>query len=94
METQVFNAAATQGFFAILFVCLLFYIIKTQDKREQKGEEREKQLIEALEQAQQNNQQLALAVQRLSEDVEDINQKLSSGSHSKSGTSSKKEKTT
>ncbi len=76
----MFNAAATQGFFAILFVSLLFYVIKTQDKREQKGEERERQLIQALEQAQRNNQQLALAVQKLSEDVEDINQKLSSGS--------------
>lgn len=80
METQVFNAAATQGFFAILFVCLLFYVIKTQDKREQKGEERERQLILALEKAQLNNQQLALAVQKLSEDVEDINKKIGSNS--------------
>lgn len=74
----MFNAAATQGFFAILFVCLLFYVIKTQDKREQKGEERERQLILALEKAQLNNQQLALAVQKLSEDVEDINKKIGS----------------
>lgn len=91
METQVFNAAATQGFFAILFVCLLFYVIKTQDKREQKGEEREQQLIQALEQAQRNNQQLALAVQKLSEDVEGINQKLS-GNHSNISSGSKLEK--
>ncbi|GIP35522.1 BhlA/UviB family holin-like peptide [Paenibacillus sp. J2TS4] len=72
MESEVINAAATQGIFAILFVALFFYVIRTQDKREQKSEAREKRLIVALEKAQTNNQQLAIAVQKLADEVEEI----------------------
>lgn len=71
-ETEILNTAATQGIFAILFVALFFYVIRTTDKREQKSEAREKRLIEALDKAQTNNQQLAIAVEKLARDVEYI----------------------
>lgn len=33
-EQQVLNAAASQGLFALLFVSLLFYVLKQNEKRE------------------------------------------------------------
>ncbi|EQB86410.1 membrane protein implicated in regulation of membrane protease activity [Clostridium punense] len=42
MENEIMSAALTQGVWAVLSVFLLFYILKAQDKRDQKQEEREK----------------------------------------------------
>ncbi|WP_010271320.1 BhlA/UviB family holin-like peptide [Paenibacillus senegalensis] len=78
MEAELLKAAASQGIFAVLFIFLLFYVIKKQDNRDKKNEEREQKLIGALEQAQRNNQQLALTVQKLAEDVQEINYKIDS----------------
>jgi hypothetical protein len=42
MEEKVIEMASTQGIWALLTVVLIFYIIKTQEKRDLRQEEREK----------------------------------------------------
>jgi len=41
MEEKVIEMAATQGIWALLSIVLIFYIIKTQEKRDLRQEERE-----------------------------------------------------
>lgn len=41
MENEVLKMALQQGIWAVLFVVLLFYILKEQEKRDKKAEERE-----------------------------------------------------
>lgn len=42
MENQIFKLAASQGVWALLSVLLIFYILRAQEKRDIKQEEREK----------------------------------------------------
>ena len=42
MEDKIIEMAATQGIWALLSIVLIFYILKTQEKRDSKQEEREK----------------------------------------------------
>jgi len=42
MEEKIIEIAATQGIWTLLCVVLIFYIIKTQEKRDLRQEEREK----------------------------------------------------
>lgn len=42
MNEKIIEFAATQGIWALLSVALLFYILKTQEKRDSMQEEREK----------------------------------------------------
>lgn len=42
METEVLKVATSQGVWAALSVALIFYILKAQEKRDSKQEEREK----------------------------------------------------
>lgn len=42
MESEMIKLAASQGFWAVMSVSLLFYILKNQEKRDIKQEEREK----------------------------------------------------
>ena len=41
MENEMIKLAASQGFWAVMSVSLLFYILKNQEKRDIKQEERE-----------------------------------------------------
>ncbi|SMC17103.1 BhlA holin family protein [Clostridium acidisoli DSM 12555] len=41
MENEVLKMAMQQGMWAVLFVVLLFYVLKEQEKRDKKAEERE-----------------------------------------------------
>lgn len=41
MENEILTAALSQGIWSVLSVFLLFYILRTQEKRDQKQEERE-----------------------------------------------------
>lgn len=41
MEEQLFELAATQGIWALLSIGLIFYILKAQEKRDVRQEERE-----------------------------------------------------
>lgn len=42
MEKEIATSAVSQGIWAVLSVFLLFYILRAQEKRDQKQEEREK----------------------------------------------------
>lgn len=42
MEEKLFDVAATQGIWAVLSISLIFYILKAQEKRDTRQEEREK----------------------------------------------------
>ncbi|MBU3130427.1 hypothetical protein LGL55_18565 [Clostridium tagluense] len=41
-ENELLNLASTQGIWAALSVALIFYILKTQEKRDDKQDQREK----------------------------------------------------
>lgn len=43
MENQILNLASSQGIWAVLSVILIFYILKAQERRDNKQEEREKE---------------------------------------------------
>jgi uncharacterized protein YlxW (UPF0749 family) len=42
MENEILKAALSQGIWAVLSIFLLFYILKAQEKRDAKQDEREK----------------------------------------------------
>lgn len=46
LESQIFKLAATQGIWAVLFLVLLYYILKSQEKRDRRQEEREEKYQE------------------------------------------------
>jgi Tfp pilus assembly protein PilN len=48
-EQEVLKMAITQGIWAVLFVALLFYVLRTQEKREAHSAEREDKLMEHLD---------------------------------------------
>ena len=41
MEKEILTASLSQGIWAVLSIFLLFYILKAQEKRDQKQDERE-----------------------------------------------------
>nr|WP_315021153.1 BhlA/UviB family holin-like peptide [uncultured Aminipila sp.] len=48
MENEIIEAALSQGIWAVLSVVLLFYIIRTQEKRDEKQNDREQKYQELL----------------------------------------------
>ncbi|MHC1723440.1 MAG: BhlA/UviB family holin-like peptide [Aminipila sp.] len=48
MESEIIDAALSQGIWAVLSVVLLFYIIRTQEKRDEKQNDREQKYQELL----------------------------------------------
>ena len=49
METTVMNVAVSQGIWAVLAVFLLIYIVKSNEQRDTKQEEREKNYPTVIE---------------------------------------------
>lgn len=48
MESEVMKVAMSQGVWAVLSIFLMFYILKAQEKRDEKQEEREKSYQEII----------------------------------------------
>ncbi|MCS4469641.1 BhlA/UviB family holin-like peptide [Clostridium botulinum] len=48
LENEILKSALSQGIWAVLSVFLLFYILKAQEKRDQKQDEREKNYQEII----------------------------------------------
>lgn len=48
MEEKILELASTQGIWAVLTVALIFYILKNQEKRDLRQEEREKKYQEII----------------------------------------------
>lgn len=62
METEIIKMACSQGLFAVLFVALLFYVLKHNEKREER-------LMTCLE-------KLTVDVGEIKSDVEDLKEKV------------------
>lgn len=54
MESEIIKQAASQGFFALLFICLLFYVLKTTSNREIKYQTIIEKLSEKFEIIEEN----------------------------------------
>lgn len=65
MESEVLQLAASQGLWAILFVCLLFYVLKENSKREQSFQDIILALTEKLD-----------MLESIKEDLEEIKDNL------------------
>ncbi|AWI03544.1 BhlA/UviB family holin-like peptide [Clostridium drakei] len=48
MENEILKMASSQGIWAVLSFTLIFYIVKTQEKRDTRQEEREKNYQEII----------------------------------------------
>ncbi|KEI74962.1 hypothetical protein N486_03925 [Clostridium botulinum B2 128] len=70
MENEILKSALSQGIWTVLSVFLLFYILKAQEKRDQKQDEREKNYQEIISKI---TDKLAI-VEVVKKDVEDIKQ--------------------
>ncbi|AUM86917.1 hypothetical protein RSJ21_04545 [Clostridium botulinum] len=70
LENEILKSALSQGIWAVLSVFLLFYILKAQEKRDQKQDEREKNYQEIISKI---TDKLAI-VEVVKKDVEDIKQ--------------------
>ncbi|HCJ55964.1 Bacteriocin UviB [bioreactor metagenome] len=68
MESDVIKAASSQGFWAVLAVVLIFYILKAQERRDSKQQQREERYQELIS-------ELTLklnTVESIKKEVEDI----------------------
>lgn len=70
MENEIMNTALSQGIWAVLSMFLLFYILKAQEKRDQKQEEREKNYQEIITKITDK----LCVVEEVKKDVEEIKQ--------------------
>ena len=62
MEAEIIKLAASQGIFAVLFVALLFYVLRYNEKREER-------LMTCLE-------RLTADVGEIKNDIEDLKEKV------------------
>jgi len=70
MENEILKTALSQGIWAVLSIFLLFYILKAQEKRDMKQEEREKNYQDIITKLTNKFD----IVDEVKKDVEDIKQ--------------------
>jgi len=70
LENEILKAALSQGIWAVLSIFLLFYILKAQEKRDIKQEEREKNYQDIITKLTEKFD----IVDEVKKDVEDIKQ--------------------
>ncbi len=70
MESEILKAALSQGIWTVLSIFLLFYILKAQEKRDMKQEEREKNYQDIITKLTDKFD----IVDEVKKDVEDIKQ--------------------
>ncbi|MCY6354390.1 BhlA/UviB family holin-like peptide [Clostridium sp. ZS2-4] len=73
MENELLKLASSQGIWAALSVALIFYILKAQEKRDLKQEEREKNYQDIIEKLTEKFN----IVEDVKKDVEDIKEMVS-----------------
>jgi uncharacterized protein YoxC len=69
MEAEIVKMAASQGVFAVLFVVLLFYVLKHSEKREER-------LLSCLERLTTQYEGLTHDVGEIKSDLEDLKVKV------------------
>ncbi|MCT4508245.1 MAG: BhlA/UviB family holin-like peptide [Tepidibacter sp.] len=72
MEKEVLQLASTQGVWAVLAVGLIFYILKSQEKRDIRQEEREKNYQGIIS----NLTEKFHIIEEVKQDVEDIKESI------------------
>lgn len=72
MENEILKLASSQGIWAVLSVVLIFYILKTEEKRNIKQEEREKNYQDIIK----NLTKKFNLIEDVKKDVEDIKQHI------------------
>lgn len=73
MDAEIIEIIGTQGAWALLSVALIFYILKAQEKRDDKQEKREEKYQEIIE----NMANKLDILEDLSEDIKGIKAKMS-----------------
>ena len=69
MEAEIIKMAAGQGVFAVLFVALLFYVLRHNEKREER-------LLACLESLTAQFEGLSYDVGEIKNDIEDLKEKV------------------
>lgn len=72
MENELLKSATSQGIWALLSMSLLFYILKAQEKRDLKQEERENKYQEIISKLTEK----FTIVETIKKDVEDIKESI------------------
>ena len=72
MENNLFNVAEAHGTWALLSVFLIFYILKAQEKRDSRQEEREEKYVKIIDSMSKELSVLPL----LSKDVSELKSKI------------------
>lgn len=76
IEEILMRTASSQGFFAVLFVGMLIYQLHENKINQEKAEAREEKLTRFLDDMKEQFAALVRQYERLSDDVEDIKEKL------------------
>ena len=69
MEAEIIKLAASQGLFAVLFVVLLFYVLRHNEKREER-------LLSCLEKLTSQYEGLSHDVSEIKTDIEGLKEKV------------------
>ncbi|WWU76368.1 BhlA/UviB family holin-like peptide (plasmid) [Clostridium baratii] len=72
MENELIKIAMSQGIWAVLSIFLIIYILKVQEKRDLKQDEREKNYFELIE----NLTEKMKIISNVNNNVEEIKEKL------------------
>jgi seryl-tRNA synthetase len=78
MESEIIKLATTQGLWAVLFVSLLFYVLKNNEKREER-------LMSCLDNLSQQYETLTKDINDVKDDVGDIKNDIQNLSHNRKG---------
>lgn len=69
LEQEILKMAASQGFFAVLFVGLLFYVLRNNEKREER-------LLSCLDNLGAQYQDLSKNMGEVKDDVRELKEKV------------------
>lgn len=76
MEAEIIKLAASQGLFAMLFVALLFYVLRYNEKREERQIVREEKLMACLEKLTAQYEGITHDVGEIKTDIEGLKEKV------------------
>lgn len=82
MENLLLEAMQGQGIWAIACICLVMYVLRETDKREDRSIERENQLLDIIDGFKEHFGQLAEKVNIIKNDVDDIKDHIKKGDES------------
>lgn len=68
MNEELIKIVSTQGVWAVLSFMLIFYILKAQERRDNKQEEREKKYQDIIEQLTEKFEKIYIEIQSIKEE--------------------------